>query len=164
MNTSSKTKKCNPKFYSERRSRGELVMGFDLDGTLMPHVFPGWTEPYPWVRPAFAALHERGVEIHVYSARFNQDFYGDQAVVWFAECEDWLGKWGLSKYVFLTPFKPPADLIFDDRGQRLIGNNRIDVESMQHSINIILSESGSEIEFPKVREEDESLRTKTSKT
>lgn len=108
-----------------------MVIGFDFDGTLVPFSFPGDPpEPFDWVKPLFKELNEKGCEIWVYSARFNADYYGlEFANEQFDIVRLWLDEHGLG-FVRLSPFKPPAAVIFDDVGRRCVGED-VSLEEMR---------------------------------
>ena len=132
--------KCDPLKFTH------FHVGFDLDGTLTPMNFSDLKEPFPWVKPIFKTLVDNGYVIWVYSARFNHDFYGNQAKIWFNECGEWLKQHDLYDYVILSPYKPPADIIFDDRGWALRGEKQYDVKS---AINKLWIMSDRKIKWPK---------------
>jgi hypothetical protein len=147
MSSESKRKHC---FYEDRLIGGQVHIAFDFDGTLTPQShFPGLGDPFQWVEPMFRTLHEQGCKVWVYSARFNNDFYGSQADIWFHECSEWLKEHGLWQYVTLTKYKPPADIIFDDRGQKLEGKKPEDLRHAMALINVFRLKSGKLLEFPK---------------
>lgn len=138
------------KAYRERLESGEVHIAFDIDGTIQPWIFPKWTTPFPWVKPFFKTLTDNGCIVWVFSARFNEDFYGkDLADMWFEQCLEWLEEHGLREYVKPTRFKPPADVIFDDLGRRLDGKNTVDVRLAINSVNVLRWKSRKTIEFPK---------------
>lgn len=112
----------------------KLHIGFDLDGTLKASDFPDMSDPYLWVKPLFKFLQSKGHRVWVYSARFNVDFYGGQASVWFGQAKEWMKQHGLSEYATLTKYKPPVNVLFDDIGQQLIGKNRTDVRACLNRI------------------------------
>lgn len=133
-------------YYSERRSEGKLHVAFDLDGTITEHNFPALGDPFPWVKRVFKTLVDNGYTIWVYSARFNSDFYGSkQAMIWFQECESWLSQHGLYDFVRLTPYKPPADIIFDDVGMQLQGQESFNLRA---ALNTLWAMSGGKIKWP----------------
>lgn len=123
-----KIDKTSPEFHHPN-GLDKHHIAFDLDGTLIPWVFPEIADPYPWVKPLFKFLHSEGHTVWVYSARFNVDFYGGQASVWYGQVKQWLLYHELYDFVTLTKYKPPAEVIFDDAGQQLVGNSRSDVRA-----------------------------------
>lgn len=139
----------NPCTYEDRLIGGQVHIAFDFDGTLLPQAhFPDLGDPYEWVYPLFKTLVEHGCKVWVYSARFNHDFYDAQADVWFSQVTRWLKEWGLDMFCTLTPYKPPADIIFDDRGQKLEGSKPEDLRHAMKTINILKWKSGEVVEFP----------------
>ncbi len=114
---------------------GYMIIGFDLDGTLLPFVFPELADPYEWVKPTFKKLHEKGHKIWVYSARFNYEMYPD-AYPQFVKVKQWLIDQDLAQYVKLSPFKPPADIIFDDAAVTLDGAHPENVKRMKELLEI----------------------------
>ena len=146
--SSEEAKKCSGEYHDELLARGELHAAFDIDGTLLPQVFPKWADPYPWVKPLFETLKKHDCTIWIYSARFNMDFYPTMSDVWFTECCEWLRKHDLDKYVRITRYKPPADVIFDDRGCRLEGSDVTDLRAAMNTISIKKWQAGYEIKWP----------------
>lgn len=105
----------------------KAVLAIDIDGTVMPFVFPRVAEPYPGFKE-FTHWAKKYFHLHFFSTRFNPEVHGwSEARKEMRRMRDWFITHEIH-FDHMSPYKPPAICFIDDRAFQFNMNIRYPLE------------------------------------